>query len=138
MTLLSKVFTTRTLVQIIFVLAAVVVMKAASSHYDFSWAAALADAVKQAHDRGILHRDIKPSNVILSGGPGPVDLTPRLTDFGLAGEPGRGLHDPGRHQFEAVEQAGELSPRMGVDPRAVLRVVRAGEVGPRLIPAEPH
>jgi hypothetical protein len=42
MTLLSKVFTTRTLVQIIFVLVAVVVMKAASSHYEFSWAAALA------------------------------------------------------------------------------------------------
>jgi hypothetical protein len=42
MTLLSKVFTTRTLVQIIFVLAAVLVMKAMSSHYDFSWASALA------------------------------------------------------------------------------------------------
>ena len=42
MTLLNKVFTTRTLVQIIFVLAAVVVMKAVSSHYGFSWAAALA------------------------------------------------------------------------------------------------
>jgi hypothetical protein len=42
MTLLSKIFTTRTLVQIIFVLAAVVVMKAISSHYDFSWATALA------------------------------------------------------------------------------------------------
>ena len=42
MTLLSKVFTTRTLVQIIFVLVAVVVMKATSSHYEFSWAAALA------------------------------------------------------------------------------------------------
>jgi hypothetical protein len=42
MTLLSKVFTTGTLVRIIFVLAAVVVMKAISSHYDFSWATALA------------------------------------------------------------------------------------------------
>jgi hypothetical protein len=42
MTLLSKLFTTRILVQIIFVLAAVVVMKATSSHYDFSWATALA------------------------------------------------------------------------------------------------
>ncbi len=42
MTLLSKVFTTRTLLQIIFVLTAAVVMKAASTHYDFSWAAALA------------------------------------------------------------------------------------------------
>lgn len=42
MTLLSKIFTTKTLVQIIFVLTAVVVMKAMSSHYDFSWATALA------------------------------------------------------------------------------------------------
>jgi hypothetical protein len=42
MALLSKVFTTRTLVQIIIVLTAVVMMKAMSAHYDFSWAAALA------------------------------------------------------------------------------------------------
>jgi hypothetical protein len=42
MTLFAKVFTTRTLVQIVFVLTAVVMMKAMSSRYDFSWAAALA------------------------------------------------------------------------------------------------
>jgi hypothetical protein len=42
MTLLNKVFTTRTLMQIIFVLTAAVIMKAASLHYDFSWATALA------------------------------------------------------------------------------------------------
>jgi hypothetical protein len=41
-TLFNKVFSTRTLLQIIFVLSAVVVMKALSSHYDFSWATALA------------------------------------------------------------------------------------------------
>jgi WD40 repeat protein/serine/threonine protein kinase len=75
--------------------------------------AALGDAVQHAHDRGILHRDIKPSNVILSShatnpeaphgdrgmraGTLPPDppppshngsrdenLSPRLTDFGLA------------------------------------------------------
>ena len=38
---LSKVFTTRMLVQIIFVLTVAVMMKAMSSHYDFSWATAL-------------------------------------------------------------------------------------------------
>jgi hypothetical protein len=42
MTLFSKVFSTRTLLQIICVLGTVVVMKALSSHYDFSWATALA------------------------------------------------------------------------------------------------
>jgi predicted component of type VI protein secretion system len=42
MTLFNKVFSTRTLVQIICVLGAVVVMKALSAHYDFSWATALA------------------------------------------------------------------------------------------------
>jgi hypothetical protein len=42
MIFLNKVFTTRTLVQIIFVLTMVVILKAASLHYDFSWATALA------------------------------------------------------------------------------------------------
>ena len=41
MALISKVFTTRTLVQIIFVLTVMLVMKAISSHFDFSWAQAL-------------------------------------------------------------------------------------------------
>lgn len=42
MALLNRVFTTRTLLQIIFVLTAAVMMKAISIHYDFSWATALA------------------------------------------------------------------------------------------------
>jgi hypothetical protein len=42
MTLFSKVFSTRALLQIICVLGAVVVMKLLSAHYDFSWATALA------------------------------------------------------------------------------------------------
>jgi hypothetical protein len=42
MTLLARVFTTRTLLQIIFVLTATVIMKVISAHYDFSWATALA------------------------------------------------------------------------------------------------
>jgi hypothetical protein len=41
MTLFAKIFTTKTLLQIIFVLTATVMMKAMSAHYDFSWAAAL-------------------------------------------------------------------------------------------------
>jgi hypothetical protein len=42
MALLNKIFTTKTLLQIIFVLTATVMMKAASSHYGFSWITALA------------------------------------------------------------------------------------------------
>ena len=42
MALLSKIFTTRTLVQIICVLTGILAMKAISSHYDFSWINALA------------------------------------------------------------------------------------------------
>ena len=41
MTLFARIFTTKTLLRIVLVLAATVVMKAISAHYDFSWAAAL-------------------------------------------------------------------------------------------------
>ena len=42
MTLFTKIFTTKTLLQIVFVLAATVMMKAMSTHYDFNWVIALA------------------------------------------------------------------------------------------------
>jgi hypothetical protein len=42
MTIFAKIFTTRTLLQIVFVLIAAIMMKAMSSHYEFSWATALA------------------------------------------------------------------------------------------------
>jgi hypothetical protein len=42
MTLFARIFTTKTLLQIVFVLAATVMMKAISLHFDFSWATALA------------------------------------------------------------------------------------------------
>jgi serine/threonine protein kinase len=60
----------------------------------------LARAVQAAHDAGIIHRDLKPANVLLSGGRRPPesspptvsggsrpplsDVTPKITDFGLA------------------------------------------------------
>ncbi len=42
MTLFAKIFTTKTLLQIILVLTATIMMKAISAHYDFSWATVLA------------------------------------------------------------------------------------------------
>ena len=45
------------------------------------WGARMADALRHAHDRGVLHRDIKPSNILISG-----DGMPMLLDFNLARE----------------------------------------------------
>ncbi len=42
MALFAKIFTTRTLLRIVFVLAATVMMKGLSAYFDFSWAMALA------------------------------------------------------------------------------------------------
>jgi WD40 repeat protein len=88
------------------------------------WMAALADAVDHAHERGILHRDIKPDNVMLSGGPDPHDLIPRVTDFGLAklveepGEQTRSEARLGTPYYMAPEQAagrrGDVGPATDV------------------------
>jgi WD40 repeat protein len=86
--------------------------------------ATLAGAVQHAHDRGILHRDIKPSNVILTARrveetSGDEDLSPRLTDFGLArigeeaGEETRTGVLLGSPPYMAPEQAGGRTREFG-------------------------
>jgi len=45
----------------------------------------VAEALKHAHDRGVIHRDLKPANILLVGDPdGPGGVNVKLTDFGVA------------------------------------------------------
>jgi tetratricopeptide (TPR) repeat protein len=83
--------------------------------------ATLAEAVKHAHERGVVHRDLKPSNILLQSRPrdhskanpdanepdAEFPFAPRITDFGLAkltadpsGQPGAG--DAGQTQSGAI------------------------------------
>ncbi|MBX3382499.1 MAG: serine/threonine protein kinase [Phycisphaeraceae bacterium] len=44
----------------------------------------ICDAVRYAHERGVIHRDLKPSNIILSADAPPEVAQPKIIDFGVA------------------------------------------------------
>lgn len=45
----------------------------------FEWFVPIADAIRHAHEKGVVHRDIKPGNIMIS-----AEGTPKILDFGLA------------------------------------------------------
>ena len=87
--------------------------------------AAVARAVDQIHQDGMLHLDIKPSNILLDGLPAaPWDqITPMLADFGIArmgDDPGTTATGPlgvrGTPSFMAPEQTAGV--RTAIGPRS--------------------
>ncbi len=92
----------------------------------------LAEALKAAHDQGILHRDIKPANVMIKRDEtSPTGWEVRLIDFGLAmksevlkaslstrrGATLKGTSIAGTLDYAAPEQMGQL-PGVKVGPPA--------------------
>jgi signal transduction histidine kinase/tetratricopeptide (TPR) repeat protein len=99
----------------------------------------LLEALRDAHDGGVLHRDVKPSNIIVGDGPGG-DAT--LVDFGLARTEWLDLTvrdaAAGTVRYMSPEQAGLID--RGADERSDLysagAVVFECLAGRPLVPAD--
>ncbi|MEV7541611.1 serine/threonine-protein kinase [Streptomyces sp. NPDC089915] len=76
-----------------------------------------------AHGHGLLHLDVKPANLLLDD-----DGTVRLTDFGLAADPGWG--DEPRLELEAVVRYIADVPGAGEEERERLRAVLRRQLHP--------
>jgi tetratricopeptide (TPR) repeat protein len=79
----------------------------------------LARAMQHAHEAGIVHRDLKPHNVLLV-----ADVTPKITDFGLA----KLLDDDGTCPVGPTESGAILGTPSYMAPEQAEGKVR--EVGP--------
>ncbi len=82
----------------------------------------IARAVEAIHRAGLLHLDVKPANILMDGPPGAAleDLTPMLSDFGIA-----------RETSEAAGATGTLGGRGTPAYMAPEQVAgRSGTVGP--------
>lgn len=74
--------------------------------------AELADALSEAHSRGITHRDVKPGNVLMIAGNKPV-----LLDFGIAGNEAARL-DSGRIEGTLTYMSPEQLSGRRIDARS--------------------
>jgi serine/threonine-protein kinase len=78
---------------------------------------AVLDAVSYAHDQGIIHRDLKPANVLLAKRGG--QLTPKVTDFGIAKIAGGGSAKKSTHADARMGTLTYSSPEQLRSPKDV-------------------